>query len=59
MLKRWIRDLWGKYTEKKALAPEVRNMLVELDGVYEKNDSHDPRPIAASEQSLPETRERS
>ena len=58
MLKRWIRDLWGKHTEKKALNPEVRNMLVDLDGVYEKNDSHDPRPNAASEQNLSETLER-
>ncbi len=58
MLTRWIRDLWGKHTEKKALAPEVRNMLVDLDGVYEQNDSHASKPIAASEQSLPETHER-
>jgi hypothetical protein len=58
MFRRWIRDLWGKHTEKKALTPEVRNMLVDLDGVYEQNDSPDSRPIAASEQSLPETGKR-
>ena len=58
MLKRWIRDLWGKHTEKESLTPEVRNMLVDLDGVYEQNDSGDSRPIAASEQSVSETRKR-
>ena len=58
MLGRWIRDLWGKHTEKKALTPEVRGMLVGLDGVYEQNDSGDSRPVAASEQTAPETHER-
>ena len=58
MLGRWIRDLWGKHTEKKALTPEVRSMLVDLDGVYEQNDSGDSRPVAASEQTAPETLER-
>ena len=58
MLRRWIRDLWGKHTEKKALPPEVRNMLVDLDGVYEQRDSHDSRPTATSEQSVSETRKR-
>ena len=58
MLKRWIRDLWGKHTEKKSLTPEVRNMLVDLDGVYEQNDPGDSRPIAASGQGVPETRKR-
>ena len=58
MFGRWIRDLWGKHTEKKALTPEVRNMLVDLDGVYEQNDSGDSRPVAASEQPAPETLER-
>ena len=53
MLRRWLRDLWLKHTEKKALTPEVRNMLVDLDGVYEQRDLHESRPPAASEQSLP------
>ena len=35
MPKRSIRDLWGKLTEKKAMKPEVRDMLLSLDGVYE------------------------
>ena len=58
MLRRWIRDLWGKHTEKKALTPEVRSMLVDLDGVYEQNGSGDSRQIAASEQIAPETHKR-
>jgi len=58
MLRRWIRDLWGKHTEKKALTPEVRSMLVDLDGVYEQHGSGDPRPIAASEQIARETNTR-
>ena len=44
MLKRLIRDLWGKRTEKKALNPEMRNMLVSLDGVYEQGSPSDSRP---------------
>jgi hypothetical protein len=55
MLRRWIRDLWGKHTEKQALTPEVRNMLVDLDGVYEQN-STDARRAAGSEQQLDATR---
>ena len=55
MLRSWIRDLWGKHTEKKALTPEVRSMLVDLDGVYEQNGSGDSRPTAAPEQIVPET----
>jgi len=35
MAKWSIRDLWGKRTEKKALNPDMRNMLLSLDGVYE------------------------
>lgn len=57
MLRRWIRDLWGKHTEKKALTPEVRSMLVDLDGVYEQHGG-DSRPIATSEQIVPETHKR-
>ena len=55
MLRRWIRDLWGKHTEKKALTPEVRNMLVDLDGVYEQS-STDARRAAGPEQQLDATR---
>ena len=33
---KWIRDLWGRITQKKAMKPEVRNMLLKLDGVYEQ-----------------------
>lgn len=51
MLGRWIRDLWGKHTEKKALAPAVRDMLVDLDGVYEQKPT-DARRAAGSEQQL-------
>lgn len=57
MLRRWIRDLWGKHTEKKALTPEVRSMLVDLDGVYEQHGG-DSRPIATSEQIVRETHKR-
>ena len=31
-----IRDWWGKLTEKKEMKPEVRDMLLRLDGVYEQ-----------------------
>jgi hypothetical protein len=31
-----IRDLWGKLTQKKELKPEMREMLLGLDGVYEQ-----------------------
>ena len=55
---RWIRDLWGKHTEKKALTPGVRSMLVDLDGVYEQKDPGDSRPIAVSEENAPETHKR-
>ena len=51
MLRRWIRDLWVKHTDKRALTPEVRNMLVDLDGVYERK-STDARPAAGSEPQL-------
>ncbi len=58
MLRRWIRDLWGKHTEKKALTPGVRSMLVDLDGVYEQKNSSDSKPAAASEQTVAETDQR-
>ena len=39
MVKRLLRDLWEKRTERKALNPEVRTMLESLDGVYEPKGS--------------------
>jgi hypothetical protein len=38
-----IRDLWGRATQKKAMKPEVRNMLLELDGVYERREAVAPQ----------------
>jgi hypothetical protein len=35
MAKWSLRDLWGRLTQKKAMNPEMRNMLLKLDGVYE------------------------
>ena len=58
MVKRWIRDQWGKHTEKKALAPQVRGMLVDLDGVYEQRNSGDPKPHTTPEQAIAETDQR-
>ena len=55
MLKRSIRDLWGKHTEKKALTPEVRGMLLSLDGVYQEKGSTDSQPGAVSEQQADAT----
>ena len=39
MVRRLLRDLLGKRTERKALNPEVRTMLESLDGVYEPKSS--------------------
>jgi len=36
MAKWSINDLWGRLTQKKAMKPEVRDMLTSLDGVYEQ-----------------------
>ena len=58
MLKRLIRDLWEKRTEKKALNPEMRNMLVGLDGVYEQESSNDSRQTTDPEQPVGETHRR-
>lgn len=38
-----IRDLWGRATQKKAMKPEVRNMLLDLDGVYERREAVAPQ----------------
>ena len=35
MTKWSIRDLWGRLTQKKELNPDMRSMLLDLDGVYE------------------------
>jgi hypothetical protein len=35
MAKWSLRDLWGRLTQKKAMNPEMRNMLLSLDGVYD------------------------
>jgi hypothetical protein len=49
MAKWSIRDLWGRLTQKKAMNPEMRNMLLSLDDVYE------PKPSAATaSQETPE-----
>ena len=49
MAKWSIRDLWGRLTQKKAMNPEMRNMLLNLDGVYE------PKPSASGQsQQSPE-----
>jgi hypothetical protein len=45
MAKWSIRDLWGRITQKKQMNPEMKNMLLSLDGVYE------PKPSAAGESS--------
>jgi hypothetical protein len=39
MAKWSIRDLWGRLTQKKTLNPEMRTMLMSLDGVYEPQAS--------------------
>ncbi|HEU5206348.1 MAG TPA: hypothetical protein VFT94_01950 [Gaiellaceae bacterium] len=33
-----IRDLWGRATQNKEMKPEVRSMLLDLDGVYERRE---------------------
>jgi hypothetical protein len=58
MLKRLIRDLWGKRTEKKALNPEMRNMLVSLDGVYEQGSPSDSRQATDQARHVDGTRAR-
>ena len=46
MAKLSIRDFWGRATQKKELNPEVRDMLLNLDGVYEHRDPvDDERPV--------------
>ena len=50
--------MWGKRTEKKALNPEMRNMLVSLDGVYEQGSPSDSRPTTDPGQHADDTRTR-
>jgi hypothetical protein len=38
-----IRDLWGRATQKNAMKPEVRSMLLDLDGVYERREAVAPQ----------------
>ena len=45
MAKLSIRDFWGRATQKKELNPEVRDMLLNLDSVYERREPiEDERP---------------
>jgi hypothetical protein len=43
MVKLSIRDFWGRATQKKEMKPEVRNMLLDLDGVYERREAAVPQ----------------
>ena len=44
---RWsIRDLWGRLTEKKAMKPETRDMLLGLSGIYEQRAPNAPSDSA-------------
>jgi hypothetical protein len=45
-----LRDLWGKRTEKKALNPEMRDMLLKLDGVYDPHVSPSGPPAGAPQE---------
>jgi len=49
MIKLSIRDRWGKLTERKALNPEMRDILLRLDGVYEQRpDDRHSEPVEAT-----------
>jgi hypothetical protein len=52
-----IRDLWGKRTEKKALNPDMRDMLLSLDGVYEPRASTEAQPGRDRDEHVEEPRE--
>ena len=43
MVKLSIRYLWGRATQKKEIKPEVRSMLLDLDGVYERREAGVPQ----------------
>lgn len=58
MAKWSIRDWWGKLTEKEELKPEVRDLLLRLDSVYEQQSGTEqsaradsPAPDGARAQS--------
>lgn len=54
-MRKWsIRDLWGRLTQKKAMNPEMRNMLLSLDGVYEPKPSAPSASQEAPEQAQPQ-----
>ena len=52
-----LRDLRAKRTEKKALGPAMREMLLELDGVYEREDVASPAPSRTHVEEHPSTQE--
>jgi hypothetical protein len=49
MAKLSIRDLWGRLTQKKQMNPEMKNMLLSLDGVYEPKRAAGAQAAAAVE----------
>jgi hypothetical protein len=53
MAKWSIRDLWGRLTQKKAMNPEMRSMLLSLDGVYEPKASGAAQETPTPEQAPP------
>ena len=53
MAKWSIRDLWGRLTQKKQLNPEMRSMLLNLDGVYDPKTSAAGESQRTSEQAHP------
>ena len=56
MARRSIRDFWAKRTEKKALNPEMRTML--LKGYEQHPASSASRSPAGPDHHVVETRER-
>jgi hypothetical protein len=52
-----IRDLWGRLTQKRAMKPEVRDMLTSLDGVYKQRSTAAP-PASPSDVQPTNERER-
>jgi hypothetical protein len=57
MTKLSIRDLWGRLTQKKAMNPEMRNMLLKLDGVYDpkapRSGETEPAPERSAQEHTP------
>ena len=59
-MSKWsIRDLRARRTEKKAMKPEVRNILLSLDGVYEQRKAPGTEPEGAREQAAESARKAS